>query len=114
MENGFFASLRMTIEEFLPRAGGQRPPLRNGTFTAAPPHPSRLRRATFPSRGRLWRDPVVHTVRRYPTYLTTLIHNLYPGGGTADGKVPSLQAGPVAHTVRRCPAFSPESRTTNH
>ena len=36
-----------------PPAGGETPPARNETALSSPPHPSRLRRATFPPGGRL-------------------------------------------------------------
>src|SRR5699024_5225131 len=36
-----------------PPAGGEIPPARNETALSSPPHPSRLRRATFPPGGRL-------------------------------------------------------------
>ena len=36
-----------------PSAGGETPPARNETALSSPPHPSRLRRATFPPGGRL-------------------------------------------------------------
>ena len=43
-----------------PPAGGEIPPARNETALSSPPHPSRLRRATFPPGGRLLRGSAPH------------------------------------------------------
>ena len=43
-----------------PPAGGEIPPARNETALSSPPHPSRLRRATFPPGGRLLRGSTPH------------------------------------------------------
>src|SRR5699024_8667505 len=50
-----------------PPAGGEIPPARNETALSSPPHPSRLRRATFPPRGRLFGEyPLIRRLRGHP------------------------------------------------